>query len=133
MFRTKDIKSSFIEQILNNENLDFKKYGAGNDLLFALIIAFKYKYVKTINEVSSFFRAHPNSFSVANNLIIYYEYSKWYLITNYFEAIKRNYKCKLSLVCKTQIELTKLNDCRNEKVSFFNLLFFRIKRRLKLL
>lgn len=130
LFRTKDIKSSYMEQIPNRENLDFKKYGAGNDLLFFLITANKYKYVKTINEVSSFFRAHPNSFSVSNNLIIYYEYSKWFFITNYFESLKKDYKCKLSLDCKLQPELDTLNDCNNEKLSFFSLFFFRIRRKI---
>jgi glycosyltransferase involved in cell wall biosynthesis len=130
LFRTKDIKSSYIEQIHNNENLDFKKYGAGNDLLFFLITANKYKYVKTINEVSSFFRAHQNSFSVSNNLIVYYEYAKWFFISNQFVSIKKDYKCKLSLENKLQPELATLNECNNEKLFFFSLLLFRIRRSL---
>lgn len=131
LFRTKDIKSSYIEQIPNNEDLDFKKYGAGNDLFFFLITANKYKFVKTVDEVSSFFRAHQNSFSVSNNLIIYYEYSKWFFINKHFESFKKDYKCKLSLYSKLQPELVILNDCNDKKISFFSILFFRIRRRLK--
>lgn len=130
IFRAKDIKYSYKDQIENNENLDFKKYGAGNDLLFFLLTANNYKYVRTLNEISSFFREHKNSFSISNNLILYYEYAKWFFIKEYFSSLKKDYKCKLFLESKFKPELLILNNCNDEKISLFRLLIFRIKKKI---
>ena len=51
IFRLKDLRNSFVIEIPNNENLDSKKNGAGNDLLIMLNIAINKKYdiIKCIN------------------------------------------------------------------------------------
>lgn len=128
IFRTKDILSSYVEQIPNVENLDFKRFGAGNDLLFFLITASKYKYVKTINEISSFFRSHPSSLSISNKLILYYEYAKAFFVNNYFDSLSTDYKCKLYLFKKYNNEYCHLYDKAEGQLKYGNLfvMFFKM-------
>lgn len=83
LFRTADLKKSLVINISNNLNLDFSQFGAGNDLLFFLITAMNYKYVKTTSTIQSYFRAHSNSFSVANKLDLFYFYSTYYYVKIY--------------------------------------------------
>ena len=128
LFRTTDIKSSYTEEIPNCENLVFKKYGAGNDLLFFLITANKHEYVKTTDKAISFFRSHSDSFSVSNNLVIFYEYAKWYFIKNNFYTLKKVYKSKLTIEAKILPELSVLNNSIPDKFSYINQFLFRISR-----
>ena len=44
LFRTQDVKRFLISQIPNKQGLDFSKFGAGNDLLIFLQVAYKYPY-----------------------------------------------------------------------------------------
>jgi glycosyltransferase involved in cell wall biosynthesis len=106
LFRTDDLKNSLLIDVLNDIHLDFKIYGAGNDLLLFLITAFKYKYVKVYPETESFFRWHLNSLTIANSLDIYYEYAKLYFIKNY----NINYLAKFKTVLWIRNLKHKKND-----------------------
>lgn len=93
LFRKKDILESFILEIPNDDNLDSKKNGAGNDLLLYLITASKYKYIR-ISDTNSYFRAHNDSFSVASPIHIYYEWAKLYYVkyiskTSFYQSIMK--------------------------------------------
>lgn len=118
LFRTDDIKTSFIEQIPNKENLDFKKFGAGNDLLLFLITASKYKYIKCLNEYSTHFRSHPSSLTISNKLNLYYEYAISFFIINFYNDQMINYKSKLYLLCRKIPEYKILFNTLNCKVEF---------------
>lgn len=76
IFRTKDILNNFIADIPNMDGLDSKKNGAGNDLYLFLKIALHYPYIGIVNSSVSYFRAHKESFSVASDLNLYYEWAK---------------------------------------------------------
>lgn len=134
MFRTKDILASFIVDIPNADGLDSKKNGAGNDLLLFLNTAINYTNVSTIQGVDSYFRAHAESFSTADKLDIYYEWSKVLFIKNYFhktfyEDAKKIYYLKRALTDKRYFNLA----CTlNFSASFFKALFFWIKCSLKI-
>lgn len=121
IFRTKDVITSYREQIPNFENLDFKRFGAGNDLLFFLITANQYKYVKTVNEISSFFRAHPTSLSIANKLNLYYEYASAFFVNNYFDSFKMDYKCKLYISKKRNSEYSILYNSIEVRLKYSRL------------
>lgn len=89
LFRLEDTRNSFIAEIPNDDNLDSKKNGAGNDLLFYLITASKYKTIKILPFCGNYFRYHAESFSVKNNLEIYYEWARLFFIRNYHYRISR--------------------------------------------
>lgn len=127
LFRTGDIKDAYFEQIPNSENLDFKRFGAGNDLLFFLITANKYRYVKSISEIASFFRSHPSSFTISNNLDLYYEYAKAFFVSNYFNSFSTNYKIKLYFYKKRNPEYRVLFVTFEAKLSSTSLMYFYLK------
>lgn len=98
MFRTKDILASFIVDIPNDDGLDSKKNGAGNDLLLFLNTVVNYTSISTISGVDSYFRSHEESFSVANQLDLYYEWAKVFFIRKYlYGEIPENSK-KIQLI-----------------------------------
>lgn len=80
VFRTRDILNNFVIDIPNTDGLDSKKNGAGNDLLLFLKVALHYPYIGIVPNSISYFRAHKESFSVASNLSLYYEWAKIALI-----------------------------------------------------
>ena len=97
MFRTKDILASFIVDIPNDDGLDSKKNGAGNDLLLFLNTVVNYTSISTISGVDSYFRSHEQSFSVANQLDLYYEWAKVFFIRKYLygEILENSKKIQL--------------------------------------
>ena len=97
MFRTKDILASFIVDIPNDDGLDSKKNGAGNDLLLFLNTVVNYTSISTISGVDSYFRSHEESFSVANQLDLYYEWAKVFFIRKYLygEILESSKKIQL--------------------------------------
>ena len=97
MFRTKDILAGFIVNIPNDDGLDSKKNGAGNDLLLFLNTVVNYTSISTISGVDSYFRSHEESFSVANQLDLYYEWAKVFFIRKYLygEILENSKKIQL--------------------------------------
>lgn len=95
LFRMGDLKDSLETDIPNPWNLDFKRFGAGNDLLVFLNSAVHYPTIKIAGNAVAYFRFHTDSFSILHNLRIYYDYSKLYFIRKYrpqllpkFKAVK---------------------------------------------
>jgi hypothetical protein len=84
LFRTKDLKKSLIVDITNKLNLEFKKFGAGNDLLLFLLTARDYSFISIAPDTKAHFRSHDNSFTIANDLTVYYNYSKYFFTNKYF-------------------------------------------------
>jgi hypothetical protein len=102
LFRTADLKNALIVDIPNDYNWDFKKYGAGNDLLIFLMIARQYQTIRIVPCVESFFRGHDGSITASNKdtLAVYYEWSKYYFIENYYPVLLREYKSKFFIKIK---------------------------------
>ena len=98
MFRTKDILASFIVDIPNDDGLDSKKNGAGNDLLLFLNTVVNYTSISTISGVDSYFRSHEESFSVANQLDLYYEWAKVFFIRKYLYGEILEHSKKIQLI-----------------------------------
>lgn len=94
LFRLKDLKNSLLIDVPNPENLDFSKFGAGNDMLIFLLIAIKYEKIKFTKEYLVYFRYHVNSLSIANKLEIYYRYAGLYFVKNYAKTALTKYKLK---------------------------------------
>lgn len=128
LFRTSDIIDSYFDQIPNSENLDFKRFGAGNDLLFFLITANKYRYVKCLNEIASFFRSHHSSFTISNNLDLYYEYAKAFFVSRYFNNFIKNYKIKLYFYKKRDPKYIILFATFGAKLSSTSLIYYYLKK-----
>ncbi|MDP2090202.1 MAG: glycosyltransferase family 2 protein [Candidatus Gracilibacteria bacterium] len=99
IFRTIDVKNNLIIEIDNNDGLIFNKYGAGNDLLIFLLTAINYKYVKHIQEVKSYFRAHKGSISCTNDINLYYEWARKYVSIIYNnQKLKNKFKTKIYIL-----------------------------------
>lgn len=82
LFRKNDIIDAFVLKIPNNDSLDSLSNGAGNDLLLFLNTAIKYKKIKILPEYSSFFRYHSSSFSVKDDLELYYLWGIVFFLEN---------------------------------------------------
>lgn len=92
LFRKSDLESSLVIDIPNDWGLDFKRYGAGNDLLVFLLTSLKYKYVRIAPKAVSYFRAHEGSFTVSNSLCLYYDWAKLYFLINHFPQLIPKFK-----------------------------------------
>ena len=106
LFRSRDLKTSLIIDIPNTLNLNFQQYGAGNDLLLFLNTALRYSKIKTTKKAVAFFRSHKDSFSIANKLNIYYDFSRLYFIEKHFPQYLSKFKTLTWLRMK---KLGKLN------------------------
>lgn len=100
IFRKSDIETCLITDIPNSDNIDFKKTGAGNDLLLMLLVANIHKNAKIlcIKENLSKFRAHENSISIENRLDLNYEYARSYFVKNFANELAGYYKIKIFLI-----------------------------------
>jgi glycosyltransferase involved in cell wall biosynthesis len=100
LFRRLDVENNLVLEISNDLGLDFKRLGAGNDLLLFLLTASKYYYFGYISELLSHFGAHDSSISISNNLSLYYLTTKKYFIDNFIKDknLRREFYSKLWLV-----------------------------------
>lgn len=115
LFRLDELKNALIVDIENNLNLNFRKFGAGNDLLLYMNTLSKYKYIKTTEETISYFRYHNESFTVANALSDYYDYSKYYYLKKNNSNLLSKFKSKLlvgNFKNKNKGEFLKEMECK---------------------
>lgn len=111
LFRLQDLKLSFLLDIPNNNQLDFNRYGAGNDLLFFCLTAIRYKTVKICNSTFVLLRYHRNSFTISNDLSIYYSWAEFYFISNY----QKNLTLKFNSIIRLRtLKHPQLSTLRNE-------------------
>ncbi|EIY4765827.1 glycosyltransferase family 2 protein [Vibrio cholerae] len=85
IFRLQDLRNNLLINIPNTIGSDFSMHAIGNDSLIFLLTANEYKNVVVINQVMSFFRAHPNSISESSEngkLQLHYLLSDSYFIEN---------------------------------------------------
>lgn len=80
LFRSIDVKRSLEVDIPNPWGLDFKKFGAGNDLLIFLYTATRYPMIRISEDTTAWFRFHNDSFTASNRLSLYYDYAKLHFI-----------------------------------------------------
>jgi glycosyltransferase involved in cell wall biosynthesis len=82
VFRRVDVEKNLVLEIPNELDLDFKKNGAGNDLLIFLLTASEYPYFGYISELLTHFEASSNSITMNNDLKLYYWAAKKYFVDN---------------------------------------------------
>jgi glycosyltransferase involved in cell wall biosynthesis len=132
LFRTSDLKDALLIDLDNELGLDFPKFGAGNDLLIFLLICRNYTRIKIAENVSSYFRAHDGSFTISNNLEIYYEFARYYFIKRNSIELMTKYKSKIFIKSLRNTALEKIYNLIEEPMnkSFFlkYSMFFLIKR-----
>ena len=80
LFRTADFREYLLRQIPNNKGLDFSRYGAGNDLLLFMQVAYKYPYFYFTPQDLSIFYAAKDSFTMNHNLEKYYRTARYYFL-----------------------------------------------------
>ena len=99
IFRTGDVRQALYIDVPNKDGLDFKKYGAGNDLLIFLLSAIKYAKLKVNPYATSSFRHHEKSISIErqSEINLYYEWSKQFFINNFYPSLNDIYKSRLFL------------------------------------
>lgn len=133
MFRTEDLKKSLMFDIPNEFNLDFKNFGAGNDLLIFLLTAMRYKKVRVAVNAIAFYRAHNDSFTINNDLSLYYDYAKYYFITNYSSQYLKDYKHSLIFREKRQNKSNAVIDLISIKQSSVSYISFIVVKGYKAL
>ena len=91
IFRKRDVVKNLVVDVPNDNELDFNRFGAGNDLLLFLIPLLEYEKVAYVYSARSYFRAHKDSFTCSNNLDLYYDWARTYYLNtkNDKEQIKR--------------------------------------------
>ncbi|WP_426292925.1 glycosyltransferase family 2 protein [Dyadobacter endophyticus] len=103
IFRRSDLVESLIIDVPNSDELNFPRYGAGNDLLIFLLSTRNpaYKRIVCIDKYLSKFKHHQDSITTTNStkLKIYYDWAKWYFIKNYYntQEVKRQFKSRVFL------------------------------------
>ncbi|GGH40384.1 glycosyltransferase family 2 protein [Dyadobacter endophyticus] len=103
IFRRSDLVESLIVDVPNSDELNFPRYGAGNDLLIFLLSTRNpaYKRIVCIDKYLSKFKHHQDSITTTNStkLKIYYDWAKWYFIKNYYntQEVKRQFKSRVFL------------------------------------
>ena len=85
LFRRLDIENNLVLEIPNELGLDFKKLGAGTDLLIFLLTASKYPYFGCIHEPLTHFGAPADSITISNDLSMHYETAKEYFVDNFIK------------------------------------------------
>ena len=68
LFRVEDLRKNLMLTIPSPSILDFERHGAGPDVLLYLLTANDYREIALLPETLSFFRAHPDSFTIADKL-----------------------------------------------------------------
>ena len=84
LFRKKDLETSFVIEIPNRDGLDSRCNGAGNDLLLFLHTALRYAKIGVVPSFANFFRLHNDSFSIRNELSLYYLWAKLFFLQTRF-------------------------------------------------
>jgi hypothetical protein len=102
LFRTSDLRTALIIEIQNTLDLEFKTFGAGNDLLLFLNTALVYSKIKSSNKAVAFFRSHKDSFTISNKHYIYYDFTRFYFLKRYFPQYLSKFKTLTWLIMKKQ-------------------------------
>ena len=134
LFRESDLKSSLVIDIPNVWGLDFKRYGAGNDLLIFLLTSLKYKYVRIAPQAVAYFRAHEGSFTVSSSLWLYYDWAKLNFLINHFPQLIPKFKTLMWIRIKERNAANPALESIQEPMSqFFRIAygFESLKRRIK--
>jgi glycosyltransferase involved in cell wall biosynthesis len=99
VFRRVDVEKNLILEIPNELDLDFKKNGAGNDLLIFLLTASEHPYFGYISELLTHFEASSNSITMNNDLKLYYWAAKKYFVDNFIndKNLKQDFYSRLWL------------------------------------
>lgn len=118
LFRKIDLMQSLEIDIENPFGLDFKNYGAGNDLLLFLNTAKRYSKICVSNNGAALLRSHNESFTKSNILNLYYEYSKFYFISNCMPKLLPKFKAILWLRIKRKLTDSKAILLINGKVAW---------------
>ena len=129
LFRTSDLKNSILIDIPNPHNTDFSIYGAGNDLLIFLLTAIKYNKIRISNNATAYFRYHDDSFTIANDLFFYYEFAKYYFISNFKTELLSLYKFSLRWNFRKS-EKNHFHEIFNVKIKLKDKIFFFKKKLL---
>jgi glycosyltransferase involved in cell wall biosynthesis len=139
LFRKQDIIENLILDIPNSNGLDFSKYGAGNDLLIYLLTLNKYPKVCYVSNTKSYFLAHNESFTISNNLNIYYDWAKFYYINTYNSKYLKLFKTSIMVKMLSNKNYLKLYKSINSGFSIYHLitillknLLFKIKHLIRL-
>lgn len=139
IFRREDVKENLLIDIPNEDNLDFSRFGAGNDLLLFLLSTIKHNKVAYVNSTKSFFRAHKGSFSCSQNLNLYYDWAKlYYLNIKNNRRLIRMFKAKIILKSilnedyeKDYKNINKSIKCKINLVDIFSIIFYRLTTKIK--
>jgi glycosyltransferase involved in cell wall biosynthesis len=128
LFRTKDLLDAIDMNIENDMSLDFNRFGAGTDLLIFLNIARNYPFIATTSNTVAYFRAHDGSFTIANNLMIYYEYVKWRFIKRYYPELEKKFVAFLHFRAQRHNLKSDFLNLEDYPVNHFHLLEIKFNR-----
>lgn len=120
LFRRLDVENNLMLEIPNELGLDFKKLGAGTDLLIYLLTASKYPLFGYISEPLTHFGAPADSLTMSNDLRLYHWAAKKYFVDNFIndKNLRRTF---YSMLWLANVKKGKFKLHTNE-VSIFKLL-----------
>jgi glycosyltransferase involved in cell wall biosynthesis len=128
LFRTIDLKNNLMIEINNPFNIEFSKLGAGNDLLIMLLTAHSYKNLIINKNIISYFRSHANSITLSNNILIHYEYTKYFFLIKHRADLLSKFKSKLLINSLSNNEQKIIIPLINTSFSYKYLLTYFIHR-----
>lgn len=96
-FRVADMRRNLLTEIPNPAGLDFRRFGAGNDLLLFLLACRGRRWVRSSRAARAYFRLHPGSLTVANRLEAYYHFAREHFVDAYQPELKDDWEtaCRL--------------------------------------
>lgn len=83
IFRMADLRENLLVEIPNGVGSDFPAHAIGNDLILFLLSCLRYRWVASVPETLSFFRAHGGSISISaknGKLPLHYLLAKSYFV-----------------------------------------------------
>lgn len=131
IFRKEDVIKNLLIDIPNDDGLVFNRFGAGNDLLLFLLPLIDYTKIAFVSSTKSYFRAHKNSFSISNNLNLYYDWARQFYIEMRGDSTLEK-QFKTVLLIKMIRDKSYVNIFKSNKNSIsLNYLTFLILRKTK--
>lgn len=86
LFRRKDFERNLHVNFDSKEKRNYKKNGAGPDVMLSILTASKYQYISYVDKPLIFFRSHDGSFTISNSEnAVNHGYSSsicWFLYTS---------------------------------------------------
>ncbi len=126
LFRKKDIIKNLMIEVPNPKNLDFTRYGAGNDLLFFLGACRDYNYFYFLDRPEAMYRYHQKALSSENALDEYYTWTKVLFLESNLQRYSKYRDLYYSMIKIRKKEFSYMIEEKTFKYSYLSVLKLKI-------